>query len=275
MTWPSPAKRRTTTSETGREPVAPDVATGANGDGAPTHLDPAPVDTPDSRVPAQGPREIVTKPQSPTAGGGDAGLAVWFPADLREILAAMDGVDRVHVSDDGSAVLLVCEPTAPVGRILQDACGLADAAGLDLGRTNLDVVVSATRRERRVRFDNVERWEHPDHSVSVRVTLEWEGVARSAELTGEKGEGPELRTAAQAALRTVEMVTGESFELRLVGVKQVRAFDGELVVVSIYGGPGRKTLLGVVLAGDDPLRATVIAVLMALNRLLGNYLATR
>ena len=92
---------------------------------------------------------------------------------------------------------------------------------------------------------------------------------------GEKGEHIELRTAAQAALIAVEKATDQPLNLRLVGVKHVRAFDGELVVVSIYGGPGKKTLLGVVLAGSDPFRATAVAVLMALNRLLGNYLVTR
>ena len=211
---------------------------------------------------------------SPTAKVALSNPQTAIPADLREVLAAMQGVERVIVADDGASIVLFCEPQAPAGRILGEARDMAEAAGLDPDGVDLDVVVSATRRERRVRFDDVSRWENPDRSVSVRVSLEWDGQPVVAELSGEKGEGPELRTAAQAALRAVEQVAGESLGLRLVGVKQVRAFDGELVVVSVSGGPG-KTLLGVVLAGDDPLRATVIAVLMALNRLLGNYLATR
>jgi hypothetical protein len=69
-------------------------------------------------------------------------------------------------------------------------------------------------------------------------------------------------------------MTGQTLSVRLVGVKQVRAFDAELTVVSLYrvGAPAQK-LLGSVLTGTDPHRAAAIAVLNALNRTLGNLLS--
>jgi hypothetical protein len=193
----------------------------------------------------------------------------------RDLLAAIPGVERVIISDVEDGVWLQCEPNQAPGPILDRARALLEEAGIDLEPLELDVVVSATRRERRIRFDSAQRVENPNRSVSVRVSLEWDGELHQSEATGEKGDAIELRTAAQAALAAVEKVTDQPLNLRLVGVKHVRAFDGELVVVSIYGGPGKKTLLGVVLAGPDPFRATAVAVLMALNRLLGNYLFTR
>jgi hypothetical protein len=201
--------------------------------------------------------------------------ALVIPAAARDLLAAIPGVERVIIGDVSDDVWLQCEPHQAPAPILERARAVLEEAGIDPTPLSLDVVVSATRRERRIRFDSAQRIENPDRSVSVRVTLEWEGESHAATASGEKGEHIELRTAAQAALVAVEKVTDQPLNLRLVGVKHLRAFDGELVVVSIYGGPGKKTLLGVVLAGSDPFRATAVAVLMALNRLLGNYLVTR
>jgi hypothetical protein len=45
------------------------------------------------------------------------------------------------------------------------------------------------------------------------------------------------------------------------------------MVASLYrSGPPRQHLVGAVVVGDDPHRAACIAVLNALNRILGNYL---
>lgn len=199
------------------------------------------------------------------------------PAALHGSLAGIAGVDRVILGDGptGGGAWLLCDPHEDYDRIEKDAGRLLEEANVDPDGFPIEIVIPANRRERRVKFESVERIENPDRSISVRTTLTWDGQLFEAEATGEKGDAIELRTAAQSTLQAVEQVTGEPLNLRLVGVKHLRAFDGELVVVSIYGGPGKKTLLGVVLAGPDPYRATAVAVLMALNRLLGNYLATR
>jgi hypothetical protein len=128
----------------------------------------------------------------------------------------------------------------------------------------------------RVRFEGVERIEEADMRVRVRVALEWKGDLILGEATGEKGSNIELRTAALAALDAIDSVSDRPVGVRLAGVKQVRAFDAELMVVSLYqSGPGLQKYLGVALVGDDAYRAAALAVLHALNRVLGNFLVTR
>ncbi len=195
--------------------------------------------------------------------------------EVRERLASVDGVERVVIGDDNARIVWLCSAGEAHGRIHREAIERLRNAGVDPDLTQLDVVISAIHRERRVRYGSTQRVENPDRSISVRVSLEWEGEMFTAEAVGEKGDQIELRTAALATVAAIETVTGKSLGLRLVGVKHIRAFDGELIVVSISESAGRKTLLGSVLAGSDPFRATALSVLMALNRLLGNYLVTR
>jgi hypothetical protein len=130
----------------------------------------------------------------------------------------------------------------------------------------------------RVRLVSTARSTRPDQQVSYTVTLEWGGTETVGSATGEQGDAVELRTAATAALAAVAGLVPAPIGLRLAGVKQLRAFDAELVVVSIHrldAQPGN--LVGaVVVAGPGPdngARAAVAAVLNALNRLLDSHLA--
>ena len=81
-----------------------------------------------------------------------------------------------------------------------------------------------------------------------------------------------------SALRAIEQFSDGSLRFELVGVKTMRAFDANIVVVSVLatlGGGPQQRLLGCHLAEDDPLRSAVVAVLHATNRVLGNFIATR
>ncbi len=131
---------------------------------------------------------------------------------------------------------------------------------------------SAPRR--RVRFVDSAREEHR-HGVTITVRLEWQDVIHSASATGEKGSALELKTTAQAALDAVEKVCGQSVGFRIIGVKQLQAFDSTLMVASLVrlDDPGQR-LVGAVIAGDDRIRSAAVALLSALNRALGNYLHT-
>jgi len=124
-----------------------------------------------------------------------------------------------------------------------------------------------------VKFANLERI--VEHGVvTVRVTLEWDGVLHHGEAANEGGDLIELRTAAAAALNAIEKLLGEELHIKLVGVKQVKAFDAELMVVALYRtGDAPQRLVGSVSASGDPRRAAAVAVLNALNRVLGNYLS--
>ncbi len=133
-------------------------------------------------------------------------------------------------------------------------------------------------RRERLRFTGFRytRTMHGDCTVSVE--LEWNGgVAIKGESTGPSSPVLDLRVAAEAALRAVEAFGAGEVALDLIGVKHVRAFDASVIIVAVGNrdpnGPAR--LLGSYLADGDPVRGTVIAVLAATNRLLGNVIARR
>ena len=127
--------------------------------------------------------------------------------------------------------------------------------------------------QKRVRLMSVVRTSDAMGRVKVRVELEWQGETYSGEAEDESGYVIELRTAAVAALDAV-VQTAESLDARVVGAKEVRAFDHTLIVVAVVTGSGASTssLVGAVLRGSDPTRAAAMALLQSLNRVLGNYL---
>lgn len=192
---------------------------------------------------------------------------------LRPQLQELAEVEAVLIDEQADTVWLVCSKAAPP-TLADDARRILSENGLDTAAVRVEVAMRPERIERRARFDRTERFEGADRQVRIRVVLEWEGTAYYGDAVGEKGQPIELRTAAAAALDALEHMTGKTLAVRLVGVKQVRAFDAELTVVSLYrvGNPSQK-LLGAVLTGDDPHRSAAIAVLNALNRTLGNLLA--
>jgi hypothetical protein len=187
---------------------------------------------------------------------------------LRERLARIDGVDAVLVDAQGSAIALILSAGADAARVRTAAAATAGE------RWRLDLAFRPALREReRVRFVGYQRSALPDNLLEVRVTLEWDGEAHSGAATGERGGPLELRTAASATLAAIAAFLPPDIGLRLAGVKQVRAFDTDLIVVSIFRHPSaNRSFVGAVVTGDDPARAASVAVLSALNRLLGNYL---
>lgn len=94
--------------------------------------------------------------------------------------------------------------------------------------------------------------------------------------TGE-GEGlasqsGELRTAADACVVALSKAIDGKATLELLGVKSVRAFDNNVVIVSMAyteDGVGQR-LVGCFLADTDSARGAALAVLNATNRILGN-----
>ena len=190
---------------------------------------------------------------------------------LRASLGEIEGVDRVIIDEAERHVVLVLRASIDAQQV--------EAAARD-ALDNSDYVLLAVfrpehRDRQRVRFVDLRREPLRDRQVSFTVTLEWAGKDYVGTAVGEKGEAIELRTIALASLSSVAALAPPDLQVRLAGIKQVRAFDAELVVVSLYR-PDQEphNLVGAVVAGDDARRAAAVAVLSALNRLLGNYLAT-
>lgn len=186
---------------------------------------------------------------------------------LRDRLAALEGVGHVFIDPELREACLVLRQNADAEAVLVEA---ESAAGAEI---RVEVAFPPEFRSReRVRFVQIER-EASEHNVTVHVTLEWGGTHHRASVTGERSTPIELRTAAMATLKALQVFLPEDINLRLGGVKQVRAFDVELAIVAVHRtGPNPRNLVGAVVAQGDPLRTVAVSVLNALNRLLGNYL---
>ncbi len=107
----------------------------------------------------------------------------------------------------------------------------------------------------------------------ARVTLTWmdEKEFRS-ECDGLSSQAGELRCAAQACVDSLALSVGGSVTFELFGVKAVRAFDSNVVIVSLAlsGESGAHRVVGCCLTDGDVARGAALAVLNATNRVLGN-----
>lgn len=192
-------------------------------------------------------------------------------ADLEEI----EGVRRAVVDGPPAVVYLVAERTdaAPVELL---ARAVLARHGLPGREVELQVCfLPEPLPPRRVRFVRA-RVVYPGPGRAVAsVALEWEGRSFEGEAEGESGGPLELRLSALAALRALAAVLGGALRFELVGIKAVRAFDADLVVVLLrLEHDPANTLIGAAVAGESPARAATLAVLNATNRILGNYLVT-
>ena len=147
----------------------------------------------------------------------------------------------------------------------------------DLSQTP-QVVTQAQLKRERLRFTNFVFTRTPAGLCTAEVELEWvEGVRVVGKATGQSSPVSDLRVAAEAALDAIERFSDGALQLDLLGVKALRAFDANIIIVSVEvkRGEGPTRLLGSHLAEKDPVQSSVVAVLNATNRILGNYIATR
>ena len=195
---------------------------------------------------------------------------------LEKQLMALDGV--LHAAIDprsGTDVWVVRDPAyqeSPVELAIRNRLAQLghDPAGLGV-RVTLPTISGPRRR---VRFEGVERTEEAGR-VSIRVSLEWGGEVHTGEASGDRGPALELKTTARAAVLALEALSGQSLDVRIIGVKPIHAFDSDLMVASLYRtGGSEQRLVGAVVVNDEPLAAAALAVLSAMNRPLGNYLHT-
>jgi len=111
-----------------------------------------------------------------------------------------------------------------------------------------------------------------------RVTVEFRAEADERPLVCRR-EGPtcvggDLRLAALATLDAVSESAGGAMRFELVGVKPLRAFDTNLIVVGILAHrDGTVTrVVGTAIADDDVLAGVARATLHAVNRLVAPLL---
>ena len=130
----------------------------------------------------------------------------------------------------------------------------------------------------RMRFTGFRFQRTPSGQCSAEVQLTWtDGRMVTGRAAGQSSALGDYRIAAEAALNAIGGFTGASIRYELIGVKAMKAFDMNLVVVSIHAhrSDGLAKLLGCVLAEHDPIKGAALSVLNATNRLIGNAVATR
>jgi hypothetical protein len=130
----------------------------------------------------------------------------------------------------------------------------------------------------RLRFTGFELTRNPHGECTVEVELEWvQGTRIVGRASGQSSATLDLRLAAEAALKAIDTFAEGAISLELIGVKHVRAFDANVVIVAVQNrlAEGPRRFLGSALVESDPVHGAVIAVLGATNRLLGNVIAMR
>ena len=132
-------------------------------------------------------------------------------------------------------------------------------------------------RRERLRFSDFRFQRTTDGRCMAEVELEWvDGIKIRGSASGQSSATVDLRVAAEATLRALEQFANGALAFELIGVKAIRAFDANVVIVSVANrkaGPQR--LLGSCLVEGDPVRGAAVAVLSATNRVMGNFIATR
>jgi hypothetical protein len=152
-----------------------------------------------------------------------------------------------------------------------------EAAGLSDALLRCATGVDEPKRTR-LRFTGFQFDRTPGGRCSAVVELEFvAGDSVTGRADGVTSPLGDLRVTAEATLRAIESFSRGTLRCDLIGVKTMRAFDANVVMVSVlaHAADGPRRLLGCHLSDDDQLRATVIATLQATNRMLGNAIATR
>lgn len=135
---------------------------------------------------------------------------------------------------------------------------------------------AGTAKRERLGFGSFTFTRSPAGRCVVQVELEYDGKRFVGRTEGQSSPIGDLRLGAEAAMQAVEAFAAGGLGLELMGVKLVRAFDANVVIVSVTQRAARGTrLVGCYLADRDAVRGAALAVLNATNRVLGNYLSTR
>lgn len=139
------------------------------------------------------------------------------------------------------------------------------------------VVIPINSRRERLKFSDFTFNRAQSGQCSSEVTLEWDNAHYVGRAMGQSSALGDFRVAAEATLRALEEFGKGDIHFELLGVRHVRAFDANLLIVSVsMREESRVTrLVGCYLAETDTRRGAAMAVLNATNRVLGNYIATR
>lgn len=132
-------------------------------------------------------------------------------------------------------------------------------------------------RQERLRFSDFALERTTAGVVTCKLALELGDTTVRGQAVGNGSAAGDSRLGAQAALHALEVFSGGELVFELIGVRVVRAFDANVVIISLvqHSERGREKLLGCYLAEDDPVRGAALAVLNATNRVVSSYIVSR
>ncbi len=128
----------------------------------------------------------------------------------------------------------------------------------------------------RVRFSGVQRVPVGESVTRIRIRLASPGaVSRVGQADGDASLDGELQAAAAATLSALREATG--IAPNILTLREVAPFDAfgkpaVMVSIALDMGAQSRSLLGFSPLGDDPARATALAILSATNRFLSTVL---
>jgi hypothetical protein len=146
-----------------------------------------------------------------------------------------------------------------------------------MGASMSTPIIPIKSSQERLRFAGFNFARTQSGQCSAEVHLEFLGKTYTGRSIGSSSPLGDLRVSAEACLRALEEYSPEARNLEIFGVKQLRAFDANLAIVSISYRESRGTvrLLGCYLVDEDVNRGAAIAVLNATNRVIGLESAAR
>jgi hypothetical protein len=130
-------------------------------------------------------------------------------------------------------------------------------------------------RRERLRFTAFDFKRSPSAYCTADVELEWvDGERFHGRAEGIASPTGDLRLSSEATLRAIQLFAKGAITFELIGVKALRAFDANVVIVSVLArrSGGEQRLMGCHLADEDSLRSAVLATLQATNRILGTVI---
>src|SRR5215208_6247516 len=98
--------------------------------------------------------------------------------------------------------------------------------------TSAAAVIPVNFRRERLRFADFSFARTPSGQCSAEVALEWDNVTYVGRSVGQSSPLGDFRVAAEAAIRALEDFAKGAVHLELLGVKHLRAFDANLLIVS-------------------------------------------
>ena len=198
------------------------------------------------------------------------------PESVRSRVGALSGVRDVDWSDYPERIAVrvdIAGARALTGEAIAAVVAAEDGVA---ARVQVDLATpTPSRAAKRARFESISVTTPDPGSISTRVTLEWNRQRFAGEATGEASVAGEMRASASATISALQQVLGEEVSFALIGVKELRVFDHDLIAVLLRSPRfADRHLIGTSVITDDRRRAAALAVLNATNRAVGTLMDT-